>query len=528
MIKSEKAKKIICFLIPNLLYLALILYFYCNTYTPYGDSFEIFYREVLLFSLGYFIVFSLVYLILRKLFKLDYYNVFFIELSLILMTFYIAYSEPIIWILVILFNIFIFKRSEDTKIKFCFFISFVVLILFQLNFIESTGYVLKNMSRFEDKDIVYTTKVDNNLKTPNIYWIHCDGMLNLDDVNKYFEYDYSEFKKYLDDNKFIVNSDASFYSTGHTLQSLAALYNPKYYDMVLKEYFDNVNNDNFNDKIITFDKLTDKRLNNELFASLKEKDYKLVSITEFNHYSAFYTDYIFDYYNFQHSKEQDLDYMTSEDFSYDEFMKFIYYSHFKTLGDVTFTHYFTDNYNFLKHKEIDYNKFDFSKCPSIDKGDYWKAKAMIASLDMMYKKDIDNSLFTFIDFELNHTPWVLDENGKKVNTNKEGFSLENYVANYEYSTKVLSEMIDFIKSNDQNAIIILQADHGIHTVTARKVKKYFDGSSDDVNTLRNSTFSAIYIPEEYINGDEKYLENPLNISRYLVNNFVGENYTYVE
>lgn len=90
MIKSEKTKKLICFLVPNLLYLALILYFYCNTYTPYGDSFEIFYREVLLFSLGYFIVFSFVYLILRKLFKLDYYNVFFIELSLILMTFYIA------------------------------------------------------------------------------------------------------------------------------------------------------------------------------------------------------------------------------------------------------------------------------------------------------------------------------------------------------------------------------------------------------------------------------------------------------
>ena len=40
--------------------------------------------------------------------------------------------------------------------------------------------------------------------------------------------------------------------------------------------------------------------------------------------------------------------------------------------------------------------------------------------------------------------------------------------------------------------------------------------------------NAVYIPEKYQNGDEKYLSNPLNISRYLVNNFVGDNYTYLE
>ena len=41
--------------------------------------------------------------------------------------------------------------------------------------------------------------------------------------------------------------------------------------------------------------------------------------------------------------------------------------------------------------------------------------------------------------------------------------------------------------------------------------------------------SAIYIPDKFKNGDEEYLNNPLNISRYLVNNYVGNNnYDYLD
>ena len=528
MIKSEKFKHFICFLIPNFLYVALFFYFYCCIYTNLGDSFEILYREVLLLSSIYFIVFSLIYLLLKKVFKLDYLKIFFIILSLILMTFSLAYKSIFILIVVILFNIFIFRCSNDTRVKFCFFLSFVVVMLFQFNFVQGTGYVLKNISRFNDKDITYNIKTLENLKTPNIYWIHCDGMINLDVLDKYFGYDSTEFKKYLNENNFVLSDDDSFYSAGHTIQALVALYNPEYYDKVFKEYLDDIRNDDYKDDIISFDKLTDKRLNNELFSALKKKDYKLVSVADFNQYSAFYTDYMFDYYNFQKSKKENLDYFTAEDNSYNDVLNYIKYSHLKTLADVTFTHLITDDYNFLKHKEIDYNSFDFSKYPSINNGDYWKSKAMIASLDLVYTKEKNSNLFTFVDFELNHTPWLYDSNGNRVNTNKEGFLLENYVSNYDYSTKVLSELISYIKSNDENAIIILQADHGIHTVSAKDIIKYFDGTYKDVDIIRNSTFSAVYIPEEYINGEEKYLNNPLNISRYLVNNFVGKNYNYIE
>ena len=37
----------------------------------------------------------------------------------------------------------------------------------------------------------------------------------------------------------------------------------------------------------------------------------------------------------------------------------------------------------------------------------------------------------------------------------------------------------------------------------------------EVLDIRNSTITAISIPDEFKNGDEDYLNNPLNISRYL-------------
>ena len=46
--------------------------------------------------------------------------------------------------------------------------------------------------------------------------------------------------------------------------------------------------------------------------------------------------------------------------------------------------------------------------------------------------------------------------------------------------------------------------------------------------IRNSVISAIYIPDKYKNGDEEYLDNPFNISRYIVNNYVGNNYEYLK
>jgi len=45
----------------------------------------------------------------------------------------------------------------------------------------------------------------------------------------------------------------------------------------------------------------------------------------------------------------------------------------------------------------------------------------------------------------------------------------------------------------------------------------------------NSVISGIKVPDAYQIGDEKYaLSNPLNISRNIVNNSIGESYNCLE
>ena len=69
----------------------------------------------------------------------------------------------------------------------------------------------------------------------------------------------------------------------------------------------------------------------------------------------------------------------------------------------------------------------------------------------------------------------------------------------------------------------------IHSYENDTLMHVFNISNDEAQNIKNSVMNAVYIPEKYKNGDEKYLQNPLNISRYLVNNFMCDNsYNYIE
>jgi hypothetical protein len=88
-------------------------------------------------------------------------------------------------------------------------------------------------------------------------------------------------------------------------------------------------------------------------------------------------------------------------------------------------------------------------------------------------------------------------------------------------------MIDEILERDPDAVIVLQGDHGLHGNSEAEITDTF--GKDAVAPIWNQVMSALRVPEKYQNGDETYaLENPLNMSRYLVNAFVGRNYRYIE
>ena len=113
------------------------------------------------------------------------------------------------------------------------------------------------------------------------------------------------------------------------------------------------------------------------------------------------------------------------------------------------------------------------------------------------------------------------------NVDKKNTDPENYPEQHRFSAAFLRRMITRIVESDPDAVIVVQADHGLHGTTEAQIYRAF-GKGAVPADLWNHTISAVRVPLKYRNGNEERMRNsPLNISRYLINSFVGRgNYEY--
>jgi hypothetical protein len=100
--------------------------------------------------------------------------------------------------------------------------------------------------------------------------------------------------------------------------------------------------------------------------------------------------------------------------------------------------------------------------------------------------------------------------------------LDLYPIAYQYQVEEMLEFIDIVLDENPDAVIILQADHGFHRAITHEFLFKQGYTRDQILELIYSVFSAVRIPPVYGGVDEPIA--PLNISRELVNRFVGENY----
>lgn len=134
---------------------------------------------------------------------------------------------------------------------------------------------------------------------------------------------------------------------------------------------------------------------------------------------------------------------------------------------------------------------------------------------------------TVTHFLLAHRPFLRELNISRFSTDAE--DIRNYHAQHEYAGQLLIVLCDMIIENDPDAIIVLQADHGIHKEEYAEQVAAIYGDDTPITDFFNSTFSCIRIPDKLKDEEkEKVLKNPLNISRYLVNCYVGDNYSYLQ
>ena len=90
-----------------------------------------------------------------------------------------------------------------------------VVVLFGMNLFP----LLQNKEINYENDLEYMYKSnfvkDDNLSTPNVYWILCDGMLGFDAMEKYFNDSQEKLTNHLTDLGFSINKGAMI-ETGHS------------------------------------------------------------------------------------------------------------------------------------------------------------------------------------------------------------------------------------------------------------------------------------------------------------------------
>ena len=516
--------KIFIKIIPYVLCIVLSIALYNNNFHPSGGNYELLLYEALIIGVLLCIkqlIGSLIINILIKDEKTAYVlKILFVILSLSINT--------TIYFFIILALAKLLKINNNIIVNNSYYVITISIILLSI-FTVYKLVILKTdeLMRTKNYDTKIKIKVENKKEKPNIYWIHADAMTSIDTTKKYFDYKDNSFREYLENEGFIEIKDAKVEAGHQTITSLPALFNPNYYDNFYYKYLEELEESFATNKktniYVNYDELTKHRMyENELINSLKKNKYKIVQIGDYNNYSSLDANYLYDIYGSKFFDKK-YRYVNLESKKNIDIMKTIRLRKFYLLMGMITGVYLDDN-TFGKSTN-DY-KINLDKYEYLNKGNYKTGRLIAKSIVDGNKLDNNNKFF-FIYFDALHIEWYFDENGE-INDIKEVYNLDNYVGNYIYSTHLISDIVSLIKDNDPNSVIIIQADHGIHGVKDNRLEEYLNIEKNEIKNIRNSTISAIYIPEEYKNGEENNLNNPLNITRYLVNNYVGKNYKYIK
>lgn len=405
-----------------------------------------------------------------------------------------------------------------------------LLVVFNVP-IGVTSYIqqLKASDEFTfKKEFTISETMESEL--PNIYWFHCDGMLGFSAFEKYFQDDQSEFAQELEDRGFQINRDANFEAGHASVMAIPSLMSPYFYDDYLSAVVAATPNrtqlHNLSESSTLGEVLRLARLNSELLTAFSNTAaYTVVQLASYaNAYYPPIGDVSFEpgstkIYRIDTDPEETKSNQTT--FSVSEFSKLEVFLDSIALPSSLFVRkIFPLGFESLSGMfETPVQKTavaDVVKDPINTN--------ITQALQCALEEGNDPKFVLYFDSTA-HNPYIYDENGNK--TPEYSMDVMAYPPQHIYATKVYINAIDLILSYDPDAVIILQADHGLHGNSLADFQKAF-GDEAVAEDLWNYVMSAVRIPEKYRNGEEEYaFTNPLNISRYLVNRFVGQNYEYL-
>ena len=413
------------------------------------------------------------------------------------------------------------KYSVNTFQKVLLFCS---LSLFLFHTFQAAVTLIRTKRVIDKTKLCYTP---DQKHSPDIYWIHTDGMLGFDAFCKYYRNHQKIFRDFLNKNGFLINRNAFFEACHLTQCAVAALHCPDFYDRVLAgELSTHAKAMNFSARMPTRLLAYHRLCKNELYEAFQQKKYTLQFIPDLPNY------YIYRMKD-EGTASRQL-YIKNDMFHFCKDFKIEIFDYFSLFlpseflsGNLSgFGHDFAE----LKETEtVAGREMIFLKNTDILQ-DYSVFFRQFSG--MLQKKKInDTGNLYLLGLFTSHFPYLYNVSGQKIrfaDPGGNGTQPEHYKEQHILTSRILMAMIQAILQKDPDAVIVVQADHGLHGTTPEQFQEYF-GKDCNYVELWNSVMSAVRIPEKYRTGEEHFMMlTPLNITRYLINSFVEKDrYKYI-
>ena len=372
-------------------------------------------------------------------------------------------------------------------------LSICIVALFLVNFqfgASNRMTLLRAQAEFaEHEDNAYfhikrSFLVDHNLPSPDIYWFWLDGLMSIAMLERYFEESHEELRGELIERGFVIYEDAIL-KAGDTRIALHALFMPLFYDSFFGELLAENRAIESRGRYIRAiaDGLTNVGLAhdevqayNEFFNALAARGYDVVIASRLGGRLTWdgFDGYIFGFPSPWHR-----------------------FGDLPELLSLVTPLRFNNNY---------YN-FDFYDAGGLEH-------------DSMHHRESRNDSLANFTFLLNagaHMGGL-----RRAADYDEKAAIELYPARFLQVVEQTLQRVDAILEENPYAVIILQGDHGWHLFETIRFLWEQGYTWSEIQELWFSVFSAVRIPERY-GGLDAPLE-PRNISRELVNRFVGQNY----
>ena len=381
-------------------------------------------------------------------------------------------------------------RTALNALAFCFVVLFVFNLIPGL---QNEWAVARGRVHRADQESSYIKQefyVDSSLPTPDIYWLHLDGLMSIEMVERFWGGNYDGLREELKERGFLVYEDAML-NGGFTWSSLYALLSPAFYDRYWSEQLSDAEHMLLTGRVnLLRERLTQVGLDTEgyaipqqygeLFNAFLERGYGVDTGMLYGAAQPGMVTYV----------------VTEMTRVEEEWRRFRESDLPELLSLVT---------------PLPYHPNDDSEGDVFE----WRDVERIESTPLFTWMDLHDAHYAIgvIMHMENPTPEI---------DYPMHVRYDLYPLVFEYAMQRMLQEIDIILESNSNAIIVLQADHGFHLADTQLHMINQGYSVEQVLELTHSVFSAVRITDEY-GGLERPIA-PLNITRELVNRFVGENY----